>query len=183
MILDTREAAYKAGLSEAMYLFLLAKMTNPNTQELDYIAKENGYIDENGLIAPGMLDILTDATAASMPGAAPFLFAQAQARALMGIWPGGIKPGTTSSWRGTLKQNTLRLLQFTSVFDKYDISVLVKAAKAYLESFEDTTYIKTLPNFIIQEEVLSESYDKILSVPTSLLEQYIVLTSEDNDEQ
>lgn len=181
MILDTRKAAHYSGCSEAMYLFLLSKVLNNNTEGLFTIAKNNNYIDKEGNITEEIKETLTKASFLSLPDAISMSTAQTQAKALMSIWPGGIKPGTTSSWRGTLKQNTLRLIQFTSLFGHYTLPDMIKAANTYIKSFADPLYMKTLPNFIIQEEVLSEEHDKVVSVPTSLLEQYIILTSEDND--
>ena len=179
MILDTHKASYAFGCSEAMYLFLMSKMLN-NTHDLNTIAKNKQYINEEGVVPKEVCDKLVEVTVTSLPDAATIAYARAQAKALMAIWPAGIKPGTASSWRGTLNQNTLRLIQFSSLFGKYNMNTVTQAAKDYLTMFTDQTYMKTLPNFIIPEEILEESYDKVTSVPTSLLEQYIILNSESN---
>lgn len=74
------------------------------------------------------------------------------AKALINLYPDGIKPGTTSMWRGSLIKviDHLRWLEYKTKAP-VDKEKAIKATKRYIAMFrDDNTYMQTLPYFIFK---------------------------------
>lgn len=71
---------------------------------------------------------------------------------LMKLFPSGIKPGTSKSWRGNKVENVKKLEKLKCLTkQELDYSLLVNATKKYIESFNgDFRLMRTLPYFILK---------------------------------
>lgn len=67
------------------------------------------------------------------------------------LYPHGIKPGTTYSWRGTTSEiaQKLRILIVKHNFNFTEMEA-VNAVKEYVSSFNDYKYMQLLRNFILK---------------------------------
>ena len=74
---------------------------------------------------------------------------------MMNLYPKGNKPYTNASWRGNkmeVIQKLARLRELTN--EDFDIDLLEKATKKYIESFNgDYTFMRTLPYFILKRTI------------------------------
>lgn len=72
------------------------------------------------------------------------------AKALMELFPQGKKPGTSTYWRGNLKDNKMRLLKFFKLYGtKYSDEQIIEATKRYVDSFNGNyNYMRVLKYFI-----------------------------------
>lgn len=76
------------------------------------------------------------------------------ARELMEVFPKGKKDGTSTYWRGNVKDTKLRLKKFFKLYgDKYTDEQILKAAKQYVQSFNGNySYMRVLKYFIWKDE-------------------------------
>jgi len=74
------------------------------------------------------------------------------AKQLMSVFPRGIKPDTSSYWRGNkeLVADRLRILELT-IQKEIPLNIMLQATKDYVDSFKgDRQYMQTLPYFIFK---------------------------------
>lgn len=76
------------------------------------------------------------------------------ARQLMDIFPKGKKEGTSTYWRGNVKDTKLRLKKFFKLYgNKYTDEQILSAARRYIESFNGCySYMRVLKYFIWKDE-------------------------------
>lgn len=80
---------------------------------------------------------------------------QTLAKTLMEIFPAGKKPGagTSTYWRGNVKDVTLKLKKFFKLYGNYTTEQIVEATRAYVKSFNgDYKYMRVLKHFIWKDE-------------------------------
>lgn len=93
------------------------------------------------------------------------------AEKLQGIYPKGLKPGTTYSWRGNTSEiaHLLRLL-----IVKYDFNFTeqeaVEAVKEYIDSFKDYKYTQLLKNMILKVTDYGDGNKEINSLFMTIIE-------------
>lgn len=76
------------------------------------------------------------------------------AKELMEIFPKGKKEGTSTYWRGNVKDTKLRLKKFFKLYgNKYTDEQILNAAKQYIQSFNGQyAYMRVLKYFIWKDE-------------------------------
>lgn len=92
------------------------------------------------------------------------------------IFPKGIKPSTSSYWRGSVEIGAykLKLLEL-KIGRKLPHNAILQAAKEYVKTFEDDKeYMQTLPNFIFKHfqnpDGITEWQSNLLTIIENLQE-------------
>ena len=69
------------------------------------------------------------------------------------LFPKGMKIGN-SAWRGNVRELKLRMQKFFKLYGDYSDEAILKATKAYVDSFNGNyTYMRILKYFILKSEV------------------------------
>lgn len=70
---------------------------------------------------------------------------------LQSLYPEGIKPSTTYSWRGNTEDIAFKLRVLVAQYDfAFTEQEAIDATKEYLNSYKDSKYLQLLPYFILK---------------------------------
>ena len=75
------------------------------------------------------------------------------------LFPKGMKIGN-SAWRGNVRELKLRMQKFFKLYGDYSDEAILKATKAYVDSFNGNyTYMRILKYFILKSEIKQHQND------------------------
>lgn len=75
------------------------------------------------------------------------------------LFPKGMKIGN-SAWRGNVRELKLRMQKFFKMYGDYSDEAILKATKAYVDSFNGNyTYMRILKYFILKSEIKQHQND------------------------
>lgn len=75
------------------------------------------------------------------------------------LFPKGMKIGN-SAWRGNVRELKLRMQKFFKLYGNYPDEAILKATKAYVDSFNGNyTYMRILKYFILKSEIKQHQND------------------------
>ena len=75
------------------------------------------------------------------------------------LFPKGMKIGN-SAWRGNVRELKLRMQKFFKMYGNYSDEAILKATKAYVDSFNGNyTYMRILKYFILKSEIKQHQND------------------------
>ena len=75
------------------------------------------------------------------------------------LFPKGMKVGN-SAWRGNVRELKLRMQKFFKLYGDYSDEAILKATKAYVDSFNGNyTYMRILKYFILKSEIKQHQND------------------------
>lgn len=81
------------------------------------------------------------------------------------LYPKGMKDGTSLPWRGNYKEVKDRLQLFRKSYGHgWSDDEVVEATRSYISSFTDSTYMRTLKNFIFRYDINGMSESLLASV-------------------
>jgi hypothetical protein len=83
------------------------------------------------------------------------------------VFPEGKKPGGPYYWRGNKSEIVHKLKKFFLLFgDKYTDEQILGAAKSYVSSFTDTSYMKILKYFILKNTIKNGEVEQVSDLLT-----------------
>ena len=135
------------GFYNINYVETYDKLRNSNLIGANIFAKYGIIMSEN---SKKLVErILTESDARlSTCGISDF---EGLAKKLQELYPEGIKPGKTYSWRGTTEDIAQKLRALIVLHDfAFTEEEAIKAVKDYISSFEDQKYMSLLPFFILK---------------------------------
>lgn len=121
---------------------------------------------DNGLIFPnkdvegsfympeGVLHELDDIIQKCAPETSKDDVIQSLAENMRALFPPGIKPGTSQTWRANVTDISRRLRKFQTRYPQYDVTKILDATKRYVQSFNGHyEFMRTLKYFIWKDDI------------------------------